>query len=84
MRGVRRSLLWVTDYHRLMPNRESLIQAWLAAEKTAVAAERELADVTSPTKAELTRLFDAAQSRRRVADSLFKQVYAAVKDEARP
>jgi len=36
-----------------------------------------------PTDAELSVLIEAATSRRRDADDLFKQVYAAVKDEAR-
>lgn len=67
-----------------MPNRDALIKAWLAAEQAAVAAERQVADVRSPSEAELSVLIESARSLRSTADGLFRQVYAAVKDEARP
>lgn len=67
-----------------MPNRDPLIKARLAAEQAAVAAEQQVASLQSPTDAELSVLVEAATSRCRDADDLFKQVYAAVKDEARP
>lgn len=67
-----------------MPKRDSLSKAWLAAEQAAAAAEREVANLQSPTEAELDLLVESARSLRRDADELFRQVYAAVKEEERP
>jgi len=67
-----------------MPDREVVVQAWLAAERAAVAAEREVATLSQPNIAQLDALVESAKLRRREADDLFKQVYAAVKVEARP
>jgi hypothetical protein len=67
-----------------MPNRDAIVKAWLAAEQVAVAAERALAHLESPTAQVLEEEAKTARALRKQADQLFKQVYAAVKVEARP